>query len=164
MFVIFLLAGERNNFVDQIASVVISFFVAVVSYYIIENPIRQSSYWKGNLRRIFTLGLSLLLISGIVFGGAIYFKTKALESISNQPQKEVVIDKTEAEIIKKVKEGLEIKTLPVEIESTIEATIKDGKNRDCIAGHTESISEVNKKCNFGSGELKIALIGDSHAR
>jgi peptidoglycan/LPS O-acetylase OafA/YrhL len=172
IMVIFLLAGERNNFVDQIASIVISFFVAVVHYYIIENPIRHNVAIKSKLKNTYILGLCLLLIAGSISGGLVYLKTKNLESKTNsqnssEQQKAIIPDKTidtEANLFKKIEEATKLKELPQNLENPLE-TIEKDKVNGCISLKEEV--EINEKsiCLKGDNTFTktIAIIGDSHA-
>ena len=172
MFVIFLLAGERNNFVDQIACVVISFFVAVVCYYIIENPIRHNIAIKSKLKNIYILSLCLLLFAGGITGSIIYLKTKNLENKNNlqnssEQQKSIIPNKTidtEGNLTKKMQGAINVKKLPQDLTPTIETASKD-KPVGCIAVEKVEFVDSSNICVKGDVNSKktIVLLGDSHA-
>ena len=164
IFVVFLLAGNRMDISNQLAIILISFLLSIVSFYVIENPIRHNQSFKSSLKNTYILGISLILIVSSVCGGLIYFKTKSLESITSQPQKQVVVDKTEAEVVQKVKEGLELKTLPSNLVVPLEKVSTD-KAGGCI--YLEPEEKLDQKHNCTKGDLNskktIVLLGDSHA-
>ena len=166
IFVVFLLAGNRMDISNQLAIILISFLLSIVSFYVIENPIRHNQSFKSSLKNTYILGISLILIVSSVCGGLIYFKTKSLESITSQPQKQVVVDKTEAEVVQKVKEGLELKTLPSNLVVPLEKVSTD-KAGGCIYSEKTITVPIanNEKCYFGdiTSDKKIVLLGDSHS-
>lgn len=162
LFVIMLLAkdGQVQNS-DRLVAVALSFLLANLSYFLIENPVRFNPAFKASFKKTYALGFSLLLIAIISSGTAIYVRTKANEKIQEK-QKTIELVKGESELIKTIDESRRIKALSDTI--SLENAAKDGYPRNCIASQAV-IQAEDKKCILGdlSSNKNIVLFGDSHA-
>ena len=174
LFVIFLLAGERNDLKDQVGIVIVSFVLAIVSYCLIENPIRHNQSVKFSLVKTYLLGLALILIASSLSVGAIYLKNQSIKNaitksnIQNNLKNNLTqtTDATESAIIQKVKEGLEIKTLPDNLVMPLDKFIDDKPKFGCIENKLDLIPVFNDpKCTIGDTKSNktMVLIGDSHS-
>jgi peptidoglycan/LPS O-acetylase OafA/YrhL len=166
VFVIYLLAGKRNNLVDQLGIMAITFILSVISYYIIENPIRYNAYFKGSLKRGYALGFSLVLIAVSISGGVILLKNSSTNDKIAKASEFSPHASSTLELAKKIEEATFTKEIPTNLAVPLETASIDKPKTGCIADKAELIPVLsNSKCIFGDirSSKTIVLIGDSHA-
>lgn len=159
LFVIFLLANNREGLSDKISIIILSFIISIVSFYTLENPIRHNLWIKSSLKNTYLVGLILVLITSAISGLVIYAKSRPAET-----KPVAIIPANETKLYQKIEDATKLQTLPKSAETSIEKTIIDGKSKECMFDHLAEDINSSKKCTIGSGKLKLALVGDSHAR
>ena len=167
IFVIFFYTiGDSLSFVQRLGLIFLSFAAANLCFLLVENPIRFASWIKTRYSRTFALGLMLILISSGASYATIYIKNEYLKNNMD----DAVVEKNikivdEATLLKKVKEGLNIKTIPIGLKVPIDFASKDFLF-ECKDDWLMITPSPKNRCVLGdtSSSKTIALVGDSHAQ
>jgi peptidoglycan/LPS O-acetylase OafA/YrhL len=164
LFVIFFyIMGDSLSMLQKAGLIIVSFILANLCFLLVENPIRFATWIKVSYVRTFALGIMLILVSAGASYSVIYIKTESLKNYEDIEVVENVID--EATVLKKVKEGLKTKQLPIILKTPLASVSTDKPYLKCIVPQSDTELQDIGKCitkNSKTGKT-IALIGDSHA-
>jgi peptidoglycan/LPS O-acetylase OafA/YrhL len=158
---IFYQLGDNVKITDQLAAIWISFLIAILSWAVIENPIRFSKKFKSSFGSTYKIGVALVLI---VASTSYAVELAKNNYTTNQKTVSASSFKSETEVFNNLGESLKIKELPDKLSKPLEQVAKEtGSN--CISIETIGSIFESPKCKLGVIESKqtIVLIGDSHA-
>jgi peptidoglycan/LPS O-acetylase OafA/YrhL len=164
LFVMFFYTiGESLSLVQKLGLIFVSFILANLCFLLVENPVRFATWIKVSHARTFALGLILILISAGASYSVVYIKTESLKNYEPMEVAENVLD--EKAIIERVKQGLNIKKLPLELITPLSMVGEDKPYLKCIVPQLETEILDLEKCTskHSTTGKTIALIGDSHA-
>ncbi len=157
-FVVFLFDAERTGFGEKFGAIIVTFELAMLSYFLIELTTRYNQMLKHSMRRVYLMGLSLILVAGSISGSILYVNSQKYEA------KDFKLASEESGIIQKIKESLKVSTLSDELVVPA-GKVPDDKFTDCMTTKEATTLVKNESCVLGnpSSNKKIVLIGDSHA-
>jgi peptidoglycan/LPS O-acetylase OafA/YrhL len=161
LFVIYLFYAGRDSVKDKIFIILVSLVLAIVSYFVVENPIRYSKVFKSSLKNTYLLGISCILLISMISGLLIYSKDSTNQSLSNDLNEQA----SDSLFVKKIQEGLNQKTITETVALNLLQSQGDMSLNKCIAKETDELPILNQECILGNvNSLKsIVLLGDSHA-
>jgi peptidoglycan/LPS O-acetylase OafA/YrhL len=157
-FVIFLFDAERTSFGDKIGAIIVSFWLAHLSYFLVELTTRYNEYLKKSMRRVYAMGLSLILIAGSISGALLYTNSQKTEAKSFE------LAGQESEVSKKIEESIKSKILSDNLVVPI-AKVPMDKFINCMTKVESKLPVRSEICRLGevNSAKKMVLVGDSHA-
>jgi peptidoglycan/LPS O-acetylase OafA/YrhL len=165
LFVIFFYTiGDSLSILQKLGLIILSFLIANLTFLLVENPIRFATWIKVSYKRTFALGLLLILISAGASYSVVYIKTESLKNYDSDI--EVVQNILDEKIlIQRIKQGLNIKSLPFGLKIPVDFAASDYRF-ECKDDWLEVAPTEKNRCVLGNiKSLKtIALVGDSHAQ
>jgi peptidoglycan/LPS O-acetylase OafA/YrhL len=139
-----------------LAALVLSFCLAVVSHYIVEQPLRRWSFLRVSRRRSLRFGAGLVALSVLA---ALALVTASLVSSHRERQ---VLEQQVAAV-----PHASGTTAPAVVPMTPEEARDDAPRlpTGCYGGYDSTEPPAVESCRIGvpDGRVRIALIGDSHA-
>jgi peptidoglycan/LPS O-acetylase OafA/YrhL len=157
-FVIFLFDAERTGFGEKFGAIIMTFWLAHISYFLVELTTRYNELLKKSMRRVYAMGLSLILVAASISGALLYTNSQKFEA------KAFKLAGEESGIIEKVRESTRITTLPDELVIPA-GKVPTDKFTDCMTTKESLIPVKEEICVLGdlNSTKRIVLIGDSHA-
>jgi peptidoglycan/LPS O-acetylase OafA/YrhL len=160
--IIFYQLGDKVQFHDRIAVILISVGLATLSYFTIENPVRYNKSIRTSFKKTIIIGLVLLMIPGAISGEMIYLKNQN----DNKYAFASNLKQTTTFDSKKIMDAIELRTLPLSLTLPLDKVPRDNfKNGNCLANTNIELPVMDKNCLMGNVDSKkvIVLLGDSHA-
>jgi peptidoglycan/LPS O-acetylase OafA/YrhL len=157
-FVVFLFSAERTGFGEKFGAIIVSFELAMVSYFLIELTTRYNEFLKKSLRRIYLIGIMSIIICASICGSIIYTKSQKAEAKSFE------LASKEDEVAIKIKDAIKVTKLPENLVVPVEKSSMD-KFVKCMTSIESKLPIKEEICHLGdtTSTKKIVLIGDSHA-
>jgi peptidoglycan/LPS O-acetylase OafA/YrhL len=139
-----------------LAALVLSFGLAVVSHYIVEQPLRRWSFLRMSRRRSLRFGAGLVAMSVLT---ALALVTASL--VSSHREQQLVEERVAAT------PHASGARAPTVVPMTAEQARKDSPRspEGCYVGYGDAQPPPAESCRLGAadGSVRLALLGDSHA-
>lgn len=162
IFVIFFYQfGDKIKFYDRIGLIIFCIMLSILSYFLIENPLRFNKTIKSSAKKTFAFGLCMVLITGGISGITIIIK----DQISNYAKADLVISGSEKILNEKIKNSINLNILPSNLVLPIDKVLKDKPQIGCILPKIDLVAKNTDDCKLGNknSNKTIVLLGDSHA-